>query len=288
MKYVFVKRYNGAYDIFLTRYFREGGIEFDENLTFREVEPRWVFALDCPKLSPHERLFCDYVSAWRLHPEARPAFEHLLARAVTGTSSIDIKELAVLEAQLAPRQGKLIFSKEEIAADISQFYKRYIGRPLREALDRGTSGRELSRFFTREEIKRIPHTRSVGKGVEQAESGIAGQVIEWIDKITPEEIAHDVDKVMLEHRRSPSHMRLTSYLPPHDTTKIEECFHKSEYVELRVYREIDTRIIHMSLTPVRGFNVSDYLIEEGWNDVVFPWYHAKEASPAITTPRSLT
>jgi len=221
-----------------------------------------------------------------LHPEARPAFEHLLARAVTGKSSIDIKELALLESQLAPRQGKLLFSKEEIAADISQFYKRYIGRPLREALDRGATGRELSRFFTLEEIKRLPAIQAVGKGVEEVERRMAGQVIEWIDVIAPEEIAHDVDKVIEEHQGSPSHTKLTTYLPPHHTTKIEECHHKSEYVELRVYREIEARVMHMSLTPVRGFNVSDYLIEEGWNDVVFPWYDVREASPAIITPEA--
>ncbi len=167
MRYLFTRKYKLAYDIFLIKYFQEAGIEFDEDMTFQELEPRWLLAFDGRNLSAPEQLFHDYVSAWRFHREVRPAFEDLFARAVAGKLRLDFSELVALESQLEPRQGKLQFSEEEVASDMANFYKRCVREPLRRAVQGGVAERELLRFFTLEELQSLPKLRAVGE--EKAE-----------------------------------------------------------------------------------------------------------------------
>src|SRR2546428_9496316 len=112
--YAYIREYNPAYDIFLVKYFREEGIAFDENLTFQEVEPRWIFAVDAMGLSPPERLVCTYLSDCRLHPEARPSFSHLLHKSLDGANGRAADNLRELESRLTAGQGQLLLSEAEV------------------------------------------------------------------------------------------------------------------------------------------------------------------------------
>jgi len=283
--YAYIREYNPAYDIFLVNYFREGGIAFDENLTFQEVEPRWIFALDAMGLSPRERLFCSYLSDWRLHPEARPSFYHLLNKTLDVASGREVENLRELESSLKPGQGKLLFSKEEVALDISEFYRKHYKRPLETDVDSGVTGRELSRYFSIEEIKRLPYVRDVGKDkMEEAQHKRAGELLAWLDKATTEKIILDIEHLLEEHSRSIIHMKIRKPTPT--DKEFFECWHRSEYVQLSGYRDIGDERTSTSLQPARGFNIPNLAIEEGWNEVVFPWYHVKEAPPAIITPEA--
>jgi len=38
MTYVFIRYYNPTYDFFLSRYFRDGGLDVDENLTLEKAD----------------------------------------------------------------------------------------------------------------------------------------------------------------------------------------------------------------------------------------------------------
>src|SRR5580698_3827635 len=89
-EYVFSKRYNPAYDFFLIRYFNEGGIEFDDMTSYPESQARAWIAKGMPRPSLHEKLFLDYVSRWREHPEARPAFEGFFERTIEKKLSVGV------------------------------------------------------------------------------------------------------------------------------------------------------------------------------------------------------
>lgn len=43
---------------------------------------------------------------------------------------------------------------------------------------------------------------------------------------------------------------------------------KSKCVELSVYRNKGDNDASVSLSPAKGFNISNHLVEGGWNDVV--------------------
>ncbi len=55
------------------------------------------------------------------------------------------------------------------------------------------------------------------------------------------------------------------------------CMHGSEYVELRVYQSAVDESAEMFLTSTRGLRASDYVVEPGWDEIVFPWYEILKA-----------
>jgi hypothetical protein len=136
MKYSFVKGYNQGYDFFLVEYFNQHGIEFGDKASFEEVFPRWVFASSNKNLSPEEQLFGRYVSRWRLHPEARPTYYRLFEKVMGWTGPPNVVQLRKLETELIDCNEKLVFSRDDFAAVISEFYRRYLRDPLRAELDR--------------------------------------------------------------------------------------------------------------------------------------------------------
>ncbi len=280
MKYYFVKRYNRAYDFFLIRYFNQGGIEFDDMMTYEEVAPRWIFANSMKNKSPQERLFCDYVSNWRIHPEARPSYHEQFDRAIGGNGWPEFQRLKELESQLvAP--NKLVFSTSEVAVAISEFYRRYLRDPLKAEMEAGHGGMDITKFFSAKEIEpllRVPEAT----GDEERESlrnKVAGEILLLFDSITPQKIEHDLERVLEEHDSRGEHMKA-----PHPDVKPEQkmwfCKHKTEFVELVGYRPIGDIRPSMFLRPARGSEAPDYLIEEGWDIVAFPNYLVVEGDYA--------
>src|SRR3989442_14079391 len=49
--------------------------------------------------------------------------------------------------------------------------------------------------------------------------------------------------------------------------------HESEYLKLQVHQHLEDGAVSTFLFPSRGFLISDTVLEEGWNDVVFPQYY---------------
>jgi len=117
VKLIFAKRYNPAYDYFLTKYFQDHGIPYGEESTFEEVKrlvlvfqekagmnPRWkdIFNPSAHKLKipESETLFCLYAWYWALGPGPRPAFQELFAKSLGITRYPDAGLYRELERSL--------------------------------------------------------------------------------------------------------------------------------------------------------------------------------------------
>jgi len=277
MRYWFVKRYNPAYDPFLIRYFREGGIDFDENTTFDEADRRELFSIGLNSMTVRERLFCSYVKSWRMHPECRPSLYYLFQKTLGSAGIPNLQRLRGLESQLPPGQGKLLFTKEEAAADISDFHRKYLTIPLKQEIEQGGVGKELSKYFSSKEVVLMPSLRMISQEkFDESVHTIAGELLERLGTITPEKVARDIDSVLEGHEKTPDHMKLTGKITnPKESQWV--CMHGSEYVELHVYQSAVDESAEMFLTSARGLHASDHVSEPGWDEIVFPWYEMLKA-----------
>ena len=111
MNLVFVKQYNPAYDIFLTRYLREGGIIVGAEKTWQRTLHKLRILSEKSNKTPYEELYVSYLGSWTYHPETRPGMYHLIRRLLPHKMT-ELEELKELESQLLPGEGKLIFSKK--------------------------------------------------------------------------------------------------------------------------------------------------------------------------------
>ena len=273
MRYMFLKRYNPAYDFFLIQYFREGGIEFDENTTFDEADQRELFSIGLTSMTPHEKLFCSYVRSWRMHPEARPSYYELFDKAIGGSGSPDAKRLLRLESNKTQRNGRLVFSEREAAVSISEFYRKFLRNPLKMELERGGGGKDVTKFFSMEELRPLLEVRQIAdeEEKEKLRNGIAKHLLEWFTSINPEKVESDIQRTLREHEEVDDHMKL---LPDDPTAKERSwsCRHASECVEIDFFQQFGSSNQSVFLKPSRGFRISDYVEEPGRNDIVFPWY----------------
>jgi hypothetical protein len=270
-EYTFSKNYNSAYDFFLIRYFNQGGIEFDDTTSYPECQARAWIAKGMPTPSPNEKLFLDYVSLWRAHPEARPAFEGFFER--TLGKKLSVEALSELEEEIPSGQGRLLFSTREVAKCFADFYRKIMKDPLRQSMEEGMDGSRLMRiFFSVPDIEKVPAARFAGDEMMEAGANrVAGELLSWLDAIRPENIEMDIHHVLDEHQQTPDHMTLFQNMD--EKGRHWSCTHTSEYVELVCYRDVRELDETITIQPSRGFRVSDYVIGLGWEYVVFPQFH---------------
>ncbi len=295
MNYVFVKKYNPSYDFFLTDYFKRWGIDFDEMTSFKKagqiadefrkkgesqdpLKPSQAFRFQ-KYLAAHEALFWTYEYRWGNHPDCRPAAYNLLDKILGGTGVPDVGKMRQLESQLPPGRGKLVFSREEVAKVISDFYKNHLRQPLKTDIERGGVGQELTRYFSSDEFSKVPRINAVG--VEKAEEAVnrtATELLCWSEKITQETVLSDIDRVLEEHENlPPTHLREFTSTPSGPPRRLKACEHLSETVTLRRYHDLDTNVVSETLAPSRGYGITDRTMEEGLDEVVFPRYFVIEA-----------
>jgi len=286
MNYLFVKKYNPSYDTFILRCFRANGIQIDEDTTFESAESitegfkrKYVanakgstdyYYVLRKKMTPYENLFWDYVTSWRRHVQVRPSLYHLLQGALN-KRYLDFRTFKELESRLPPGYGKLLFTAEEIAQDISDFYRRRVRHPLKRDIDGGRV-RELWKYLLPQEIEKLPSSRRVG--FETAEGAIlrkANELLQWLGGITPHDVFVDINGIISRHFDDPEHMKLERK-NPHGEERIWNCEHSSELLTLLVHREVDERRLDMTVMPLRG----SQLVEEGWYEISFPFYYPRE------------
>ncbi len=286
MNYLFIKKHNPLYDTFILRCFRANGIQIDENTTFESAESitegfkrKYVanakgstdyYYVLRKKMTQYENLFWDYVIAWRRHIQVRPSLYHWL-EASLGKPYLDLRTLRELESELPHGDGKLLFTAEEIAQDISDFYRRRVRHPLKRDIDGGRV-RELWKYLLPQEIEKLPSSRRVG--FEAAEGAIlktANELLQWLGGITPHNVLVDINGIITLHFDNPEHMKLERK-DPHGEERIWNCEHSSELLTLLVHREVDDRRLDMIFMPLRG----SQLVEEGWYEISFPFYYPRE------------
>ncbi len=276
MSYSFVRRYNKAYDFFLTRYFNEHGISFDENTSFEEAEVRFKLGCGEPKeMSPAEDLFCAYVRSWGSHRECRPALYNLLSFALGTRDGLDLTTIRKLKTELLNGRGKLIFSEREAADDIAHFYKRYMTDALRRDLRNGDNGGAISKYFSMKEVKQLPNLGKVGaEAFEDAHQRIALELLRWLEQIDSEKILLDTRQLLQEHLKDRAHMQPLDLSKHGDPRPAMDCYHDSSYVKLYGFYRAQDDFQSMTINPERGFRV--YLKhnwDDDWSAIVFPQYY---------------
>jgi hypothetical protein len=78
--YVFVRRYNPAYDVVLRKYFAEQGLPSTESLTPQRVRIRVRGMEGRSNLTAAQKLYRDYLRGWENLPDLRPAFYRFVDR----------------------------------------------------------------------------------------------------------------------------------------------------------------------------------------------------------------
>ncbi len=273
MRYVFVREYNPAYDSYLFEYFQGGGIRVDEGLRIENARRLRKTLEEKPSLKSEEKLFCDYVSAWNEHPEARPSLYYLFNKIPMNLGEPSEGRLAELESHLKGGRGRLLFSIDDVVEEIQAFYRRRLKDTLQGEIRAGAPGMQLARFFVSGEVDRLPDSRVHGlERVEGAMQRTAREVVAWLERTSPGETRKDIEHVIEEHSNSPPHMRRSRYL--------DSCEHKSEYVRLAVHRDIRDDSVSMFLLPVRGFGA----VEKYYWDVLFPKYYVLESKEVKNHP----
>jgi hypothetical protein len=66
LRFVFVKRFNPAYDILALRYFQQNGIDVDSSLTNERADALVASLPQKPDRSMAERQFSYYLSLWSI------------------------------------------------------------------------------------------------------------------------------------------------------------------------------------------------------------------------------
>jgi len=273
LRYVFVREYNPAYDIYLFEYFRGGGLGVDGELTIERARRRRRELEKKSSLTSEEKLFCDYVSVWNQHPESRPSLYYLFNKIPANSGDLSVGRLAELESQFEHGGGRLLFSVEDVVAELVFFYKKRLKDTLQGEIRAGARGRQLARFFISDEVDRLPDSRVHGlEKVEEAIQRTAREVVVWLERVSPSGIRKDIEHVIEEHSNSPPHMRRTRYL--------DGCEHKSEYLRLAVNRDVRDNSVSTFLSPVRGYGA----VEEYYEEVLFPRYYVLESEEARNRP----
>jgi hypothetical protein len=278
-EYYIVKRYNPAYHYFEANYLKEGGFDV-EGLTWQRARYKYSLLAERKEenLTNYNSVFSAYARAWTsLHP-LRPALYNVFWHIFGGEPSI--RKLKEIEPQLPPGQGKLLFSPEEIAEEVSGFYRKYIRDPLKNDLEQQANERKILSYLTSNEIDRGLRLKEPAKAEEEHQKA-ARELLSWTEKITPASALTDLEGILAQHYDSPPHMKLHKYPPPHQNEMVEECVHISNYLQLDEYHNLEDGHITALLFPVRGLSQ----VKRQWEEVDFPWYRVyTEATGATSSP----
>jgi hypothetical protein len=171
---------------------------------------------------------------------------------------------------------RLIFSLEDLAQAIADYYRRYLREPLKRELEEGHGGLEILKYFTTDELRAPAFGKGHADDSEAAWNEAAGKLALSFDKVTPKKVQADVEKVFAEHEKDTDHINSPdTKLRPED--RKWRCSHQSELVKLSYGRKADETQPAMFLSPVRGYDAAEHVIEPGWNIVAFPQYLVSEA-----------
>jgi hypothetical protein len=231
MEYLFTAAGNPAYHFFTIKFFTEGGVDFVDQYmdseraqaVFRQLSPKK------PKTKAEE-IFCEYFGRRQeSHPQALLNSRWMLEEIY---GKIDAAKMRELESLLPAESGqKLVFTKQEVARQISDFYTIALRVALRDDLEDG-SQRVLSRHVQISDDEHLPSFRDNREKYEEAVRAFVEKLLLWVNQITPEGVSEDIEKVLSEHEKTlfSTHMRRLSTGP--GRKDYLWCEHTSKYVLL--------------------------------------------------------
>jgi hypothetical protein len=261
--YFFIKGYNPAYDYFLTRYFGKKAIDFEDSTSFQELRKR-IVAPSNPQQDSDEFLL-NYLKDWRLHPEVRPSFDYFLSK-IFDDGRLTLERLEALQSELPPSKGRLIFSQQEVAADMFSYYKTTVREPLRTAIARRAPVLRLLDYFSYDDNDALPQSRGVDRRqFEKAVKIKARELLGWLDTVSPETVNEDIASVLLRHAEDGHNMVPVGEVSEVGSSSLR-CEHDSRLVQLRCTQKLNDLEERWTLQPARGYG----LIEDGWKEIMFP------------------
>lgn len=264
MTLAFIKYYNPAYGFLVFRYLAEGGIKLAPNVSFSEAV-RMANALDKKReLSPYQRALCNYVEAWKENPERRPSGKMLLEglyEIEPGTS-----ELSRLQGALPPEAGRLVLTKDDVAMEIVEFYRQYLGESLRKDLKTGVL-KELYVYVEPNDDSRLDRARRFGPArYEDEVKRFCQELLSSFAGVTRKVVLDNIDIVFEEHFCEREHMRRPSWY--HGPSQTLVCRHGTQLVTLSGIASQLNGAVRLTLVPTRG----DPLCHARGDVPSFPWY----------------
>jgi hypothetical protein len=265
----FVKHYNSAYEFFVLRYLREGGMNIDANLSLDKASSMAVHLSRKELPSLYEEKFLVYVKAWKSNPKYRPSGRFLLEGLFGTGGKPDAAELLKLEAQLPPGAGKLVLSKEDVGKEIADFYTGYFRDALRQDLAVGEP-KQLHLYIEPSDEMRVQRTPMNPEPSDAEVMKLCRGILSSIEGVTPEAASRSVDIALKEHFDRHDHMVQPSYY--HGTKRVRVCRHKVGLISLRGTVSQADKSVQFSLTPLRG----SPLCEARGDVPIFPWFDVTE------------
>jgi hypothetical protein len=267
MKYLFLKRYNSAYDVCAVSYLKDGGIDMKDIPWARARFRLQLYDGRKDSLTRHQEFFVIYARKWVGFEYVRPAFYGVFWHIFGHIPNL--AEVREQESKLQNGDGKLLFSMEEIADDVFKFYGKFIGRPLQKDISERAAGDKISRYLTSQEWTAAKRSGVDSKGIERERQKAAVALLAWFDRASPTSLLRDIDGILAEHYGAPPHVKLDEHLFSRDGKKVERCHHTSQFLTLDAAHNLDAGHTSVHLAPIRG----QAQVRDGWLDVDFPWYY---------------
>ena len=160
-------------------------------------------------------------------PSASSAFDLLIFEWLYG--NIGTARMRRFEAQLPEgSRSKLVFTKQEAALEIFDFYNG----PLRTALTEDLGNPDPKNIYNHMQEYDWDRIQGVQmKDVERYEAAVRAfveKLLLWINEITPEGVLDDIDRILEEHA-VPNHWQPVSH---GSKKKSITCHHDSRYVQM--------------------------------------------------------
>ena len=135
---------------------------------------------------------------------------HLLRRLLPQKKT-EVEELRELESRLLPGEGKLIFSKKEVAKEPADFCRDFMTKPLQKRPSEGSRQRGslevLQHQRTRAPLK--VRRESGAERMYEEDKKTAKELLIWLTKIKAESVLKDLDDTRLKRTSMRRNIRAT-------------------------------------------------------------------------------
>jgi hypothetical protein len=229
MEYLFTATGNPAYRFFTIKFFTEGGIEFvDQYMGVERAHA--IFRQLSPKKSKNraEEIFCECLGPQSQSSQGLLASIGMLEKIY---GKLDASKMRELESLLPVQDGlKLVFTRQEVAKRLSDFYTGALRDLLRKDLEDGSAS-ALSKHIQLRDDDQLPSYNPVDR-YDEAVRAFVETLLLWTNQITPENVSQDIEIVLTEHEKTPFSSHSGRLSLGRGRGYYLWCEHRSKYVVL--------------------------------------------------------